>query len=124
MPNAGSFQKGHAKVGGKKKGTPNKKTVAARQALQDALTKCGLLPDEIATMTPLAAMMVVMRHRLTAADYDGALAAAREAAPYLHPRLSQQDLTVHNVDQARSDADLKAELAEIQAKMAAAETRH
>ena len=37
----GRFEKGHPKVGGRKKGTPNAVTRDARQAILDGLSECG-----------------------------------------------------------------------------------
>src|SRR5215471_17080277 len=115
-----TFAPGHPKWGGRKKGTVSRKVLARQQAFEDALNACDLLPETIATMTPLATMLVVMRHRLTAKDYDGALVAAEAAAPFVHPRLASADLTVRNTDVSKSDAELAAELAEIRAKSEAA----
>lgn len=36
-----AFEKGHKKVGGRKKGTPNKTTVAVKTALQEAFAEIG-----------------------------------------------------------------------------------
>ncbi len=44
-------------------------------------------PDIPAEITPLAIILKAMRDRYEAKDYDAAVALARIAAPYLHPRV-------------------------------------
>ena len=47
----------------------------------------GSRPDIPADITPLAIILKAMRDRYEARDYDAAVALARIAAPYLHPRV-------------------------------------
>lgn len=67
-----------AKTGGRRKGVPNKRTAKIAKAISDA----GL--------TPLAYMLRVLRN----AKEDPARRAwaAKEAAPYVHPKLAQVEL--------------------------------
>jgi hypothetical protein len=58
--NAGTFQPGLAKVGGRKKGTLDKKVVAQRRLVAHALKATGLTPEEIEALSPLAVMRLVM----------------------------------------------------------------
>jgi hypothetical protein len=67
------------KTGGRKKGVPNKRT----QALQVAVENSGL--------TPLDFMLTVLRDQEQ--DYDVRLDAAKSAAPYIHPKLANIELT-------------------------------
>ena len=71
---------GH-KTGGRRQGTPNKRTLE-RQAEMDELLAAG--------GSPLAYMLGVMRDGR--ADPAMRLEAARTAAPYCHPRLSAVDV--------------------------------
>lgn len=62
--------------GGRKKGAPNRKTAA----LQEAAAAAGIMPLDV--------MLNTMRWHYDAKRYDEAHAAARDAAPYLHPKLA------------------------------------
>jgi hypothetical protein len=44
-------------------------------------------PETSATPTPLAIILTTMRRKYAAGDLDRAVALARIAAPYLHPRV-------------------------------------
>lgn len=70
------------KTGGRKKGTPNKVTVAQSLAIGNA----GL--------TPLEFMLATLRDPKR--DYVMRLAAAKDAAPYVHPKLANIELTGPN----------------------------
>ena len=52
-------------------------------AIADAVLAIGI--------TPLEVMLEAMRQRYDAGDLDGACAAAKDAAPYCHPRLNAID---------------------------------
>jgi hypothetical protein len=84
----GTFQPGHAKVGGRKKGSIDQKILARQQLVEHSLKAIGLTPEEIEALTPLAVMRLVMAARLKAGDHAGALIAAEMAASYCHPRLA------------------------------------
>lgn len=66
------------KTGGRQKGTPNKATAAR----QDEITNSGL--------TPLDYMLGILRDETT--DPKRRDWAAKEAAPYVHPRLATTDM--------------------------------
>jgi len=68
--------KGSPKTGGRQKGTPNKAS-AAREAEVEA-----------SGLTPLAYMLAVLRDE--EASTEDRRWAASHAAPYVHPRLAQQ----------------------------------
>lgn len=73
--------RGGARPGaGRRKGTENKRTVAAREAA-DAIIAAGL--------TPLEVMLTAMRNKYEAGDETGAANIAKDAAPYVHPKLAQ-----------------------------------
>jgi hypothetical protein len=64
--------------GGRKKGTPNKRTAALRAALVAEL--------ELSGDTPLAALLSVMRN--PALPLQLRFDAAKKAAPFCHPKLA------------------------------------
>lgn len=70
---------GSPKTGGRQKGTPNKAT----KARETAIAESGL--------TPLEYMLSVMRD--LAADEGKRLDAAKAAAPYVHPKLANVELS-------------------------------
>ncbi len=59
-----------------------------------------------ADLSPLAIILRTMRERYAAQDYEGAIALARIAAPYLHPRLPAATPPAEIA--AMTDADLDA----------------
>ena len=67
--------------GGRRKGTPNKRTVERQTEMAELLA---------AGVTPLEFMLGIMRDERT--DPSVRIEAARSAAPYCHPRLSAVDL--------------------------------
>jgi hypothetical protein len=66
--------KGHPKTGGRKRGTPNKRTTE----LQARIRATGMMPLDF--------MIAVMRN--AKAPLELRFEAARQAAPYVHPRLT------------------------------------
>lgn len=68
--------------GGKRPGAGRKKGAATR--------KTRAVADRAATegITPLEVMLTVMRQRFEAKDFERAASIAKDAAPYLHPRLT------------------------------------
>ena len=113
------FKKGRSKTGGRAKGIRNlpskadrisaeKKAAAqaeieaAQEAFQQALT--GAMK-----FTPLQVMNAVMLLRIGQGDHEGALAAARDAAPYCHPKLQASDVRVrHSISDSSDDEISKA----------------
>ena len=100
----GGRRPGGIKTGGRQKGSLNRKTIA-----KIAMTVTGELgPDEeidplvLKNISPVDTMLFVMRLQLKNKQWAAAQAAARDAAPYLHARLS-------NVTQ---DVNIKRSLAE------------
>jgi hypothetical protein len=79
------------------------------------------IPDEIRDMTPLEAILLCMRWSIAAQDRVGILAAAAAAAPYCHARLASPDVRVTSTQDSMSDEELKAEIAELERRIAAAE---
>ena len=118
-----SFKPGHEKVGGRRKGSVNKSVLSRQQAVADAMRTLGLAPEAIDEITPLATMHLVMTARLRAGDDAAALIAA-EAAPYMHTRLTSNDLRVTNPNplDSMSDEELKAEIETLGRRIAESET--
>ena len=75
------------RLGGRKKGTPNKTTLA-KALLAESLAGSGI--------TPLQVMMQTMWKKWDAGDEDGACAIAEKAAAYMHPKL--QSITQKNAE--------------------------
>jgi hypothetical protein len=110
--------KGHPRYGGRAKGALNRKDRLHQQALAAAIIAAALTPEQLAELSPLEVMRAIMRHRFGAGDYDGALAAAREAAPYVHAKLSSAEVKVSATVTA-SDDELAREITVIEGKLAA-----
>jgi hypothetical protein len=83
---------------GRKAGFTTQKT----RAIADAAAAAGI--------TPLQVMIEAMRRHYDAKDLDAAAAIAKDAAPYMHPRLStvELDATVRRDPIDLSDAELAA----------------
>lgn len=88
--------------GGKRQGAGRKLGVATRntRAFAEAAFHTGI--------TPLQVMIEAMRKHYEAKDLDAAAAIAKDAAPYMHPRLStvELDATVRRDPIDLSDAEL------------------
>jgi hypothetical protein len=116
------FQKGHTKLGGKKKGSVNKKTEARRHLIgntEQALIQLGKDPT---TVSPLMVMCSVMCLKLQQGEYKAAVEIAQMAAPYVHPRLNASDVNVKHSLTGRSNAEIIADIETLQAKIVAAKT--
>ena len=109
-----------AKTGGRQKGTLNKATVARKENLAEvyAHATSALTPDDIASMSPLAVMLHAMKMAAKASEWNAAAALAKEAAPYLHPKLSSETLSIRNDDGQRSADDILAEIDAIRRRAA------
>jgi hypothetical protein len=108
-----AFQKGRSKTGGRRKGGPYRKLdPKLNQKLQQFL-------DDGIRISPLDAMLGVLKIRIEEGDYDGALVAAEKAAPYCHAKLAMSEVRVqHSTD--RSDSEIAADIAALRAKLEAA----
>lgn len=65
---------------GRKRGEPNRRTVAMREIADKAVAQ---------GITPLEVMLVTMRELYEAGDKQAASTVAKDAAPYVHPKLAQ-----------------------------------
>jgi hypothetical protein len=108
--------RGHPRYGGRSKGTPNKATVERARMFAAAVSALGPMAERLRELSPLDAMLLVLRNRLERGDENGILVAAAAAAPYCHGRLSIRDTTVRHVSEP-TDAELEAELASLRAKV-------
>jgi hypothetical protein len=116
----GGRPKGLPKTGGKQKGSLNKATLARAQAMAQALVAEALTPEQQAELTPLAALLRIMRAELQAGDHAAAKVTASLAAPYCHAKLSSSDVRITGTLDTKSDEDIAAEIAAVRAKLAAA----
>ena len=114
-----AFTKGHTKVGGRKRGTPNRlgPRKAGRLIFGDDFR--AAMMEEIRA-TPLEIMHAVMLLRASKGDYDGALTAAEKMAPYVHARLNAAEVRVSHSLAGRSDAEIAADIDMLRQKLTAA----
>ncbi len=115
------YQRGHKKLGGRKKGTLNKKTqrrLALEKLSSDELQQIMLAELKL---SPLEVMQAVMLLRVNRGDYDGALAAAEKAAPYMHAKLNATDINVRHSYASKSDTEVAAEIELLRQKIAIAQ---
>lgn len=68
---------------GRRKGSENARTKRAKAVAAQALEAVG--------KTPLEVMLETMRERWDEGDHIGASAIAKDAAPYVHPKLAMVD---------------------------------
>jgi hypothetical protein len=120
------FQRGHARLGGKAKGSKNKATIQRERAEEEARIRLAAArmasQEEIEsaaarmhTMNPLEVMLTGMHLKLGRGDVDGAMKIAEAAAPYTAPKLNASDVTVRVTQ--RSDDDVAAEIEALRAKI-------
>jgi hypothetical protein len=125
------FKRGHTKTGGRVKGTKNKATVDKQRAKEEgrllrlraemaSRQEIELAIARIPTMNPLDVMLMGMHLKLARGDLDGAITIAAAAAPYTSPRLNATDVTVRHSLSNRTDADVRAEIEALKAKIEAA----
>jgi hypothetical protein len=105
----GGKRRGSPKTGGRRAGTPNKFTVVKAEAMAEAVQAQALTEAEIATITPLDALLYVLRRYLVAHDWHGAIQAASAAAPYVHYKLSASDVRIRHEVGGLSDEQIAAE---------------
>jgi hypothetical protein len=106
------------KTGGRQKGSRNVKTVQReaeqtwREVMQRALFAADWSEAQLAALTPLDAMMFVLRVSFQHGDRNGILAAATAAAPYVHARLIATTVNTADPygDNNKTLAELEAEL--------------
>lgn len=107
--------------GGRKAGTPNKRTQVMREIADKALSD-GVTPLEVmlTTMRDLwkDAVPQVEGARPNMAKAMQAVMIAEKAAPYVHPKLSSVDANVKGEISTLSDEQVDARLAELLAKVA------
>jgi hypothetical protein len=110
------------KSGGRRKGTPNKskRPRFRNEVLDRAMTRIkAQVPEVVREMTPLEAILLVMRWSLAEQDRPMILAAASAAAPYCHARLQSAEVRVINPASGMSDEELKAEIEALERRIKA-----
>jgi hypothetical protein len=108
------------KSGGRVAGVANKATVAKAEAIALAHDALGMTADDIAALSPLDGMMLVMRWGVETKNPGVVLAAAAAAAPYVHARLSHAEVRVSGTV-TLSDQQLSEEIAQLEARIRQAE---
>ena len=101
---------------GRPKGAKSKTTIAKEAVLQEVLTRA--VQDET---TPLEVMLTIMRDPASPAAMK--FEAAKAAAPYVHPRLSQVDSRVTKVNDV-SELTIEQIDRLLAERLAAGETAH
>lgn len=96
MARGGARQGAGRKLGAVSEQTRLRKEIAAKAASEG--------------VTPLEVMLTAMRNHVAAEKWDAAAAIAKDAAPYVHPRLSAvtMDANVKNDASDLADAELAA----------------
>jgi hypothetical protein len=89
---------------------PNKATIIRAEAMAEAVEARRLSREEIDTITPLDALLYILRVRLDAGEMHHAAQVAAMAAPYVHAKLSATDVRIRADISGKSDAELQAEL--------------
>jgi len=98
------FAKGHAKVGGRKKGTPNKQELPLARALREAREKAER--EVAADPNCDAHSLLRMVHLDTTLPIEVRIDAARTAIGYELPKLNALDATIDAVSHPEGAADL------------------
>jgi hypothetical protein len=106
-------------AGRKPGGLPDKTAAAAAVVEKHAASLAGIVPPDIARMTPLEVMLHAMTLEAAANQWRAAAALAKEAAPYVHPKLATETHRVLTDDGQRSEEDLRHEEAELARRIAA-----
>ncbi len=91
-PPANAFKPGHPRYGGRKKGSPVRRTAEAREIAEHL----GFHPIELLAHIALKGTIPNADGTETPVDTDKRLDAIKAAAPYLLPRLSAQTLSGPN----------------------------
>jgi hypothetical protein len=81
---------GPGRGGGRRKGSRNKSLIARELATKNAIddTLSRLTEEEIQRLTPLEIMVLAMHLLLSQGNLMGAVSVAKEAAPYVHPKVA------------------------------------
>jgi hypothetical protein len=96
------------KTCGRKKGSKNHTKPAKQAELEQTIRMQA--PDPARAFTPLEALLWCMHQCLQQGDRPGVLAAAREAAPYVHSKLASTETKIHHTFAMKTDAELAEEL--------------
>ena len=85
---------GSLKTGGRVKGTPNRATLLKMQDLKTAAMSlvAGMSPEERAKILPRDVLLKIMRQAFEVGNVPLAMSAAKECAPYFHPKLANTEL--------------------------------
>ena len=78
---------GCPKYGGRKAGTPNKKTMERQRLMEQAVARLELTSDQIQALSPMGLVCMAMQAEAVAGRWDGAAELAILALPYCHKKL-------------------------------------
>jgi hypothetical protein len=115
------FKRRRVKTGGRKKGTPNKKTLAKQEFEKVARSEIQATLADPGKLGPLEVMLLAMHLKMYRGDVFGAVEFAEKAAPFTSPRLNATDVKVQHSYSRKSDAEVAAEIEALQQKIAAAQ---
>jgi hypothetical protein len=91
------------------------------QVAKRACEERGLTPERIVEFSPLACMLACMHQAYDEGNIQLAMACAASAAPYCHPRLTSSEVRISGELTHKSDTELVAEIASLEARIAAAQ---
>jgi hypothetical protein len=96
----------------------NKATIVRAEAMAQAIELRSLTAEEIDRITPLDALLYILRVRLAAGEMHHAAQVASMAAPYVHTKLTAQAIHVQHTYTALTDEELAEQRQRIEAKLA------
>jgi hypothetical protein len=90
------FKRGQAKIGGRKAGTPNKRTIAKAQAMREVISR---LQAGSGSFAGDGYALLAAVYKTEEFDPPVRLDAAKAAMAYERPRLSNVEMTTRSLDQ-------------------------
>ena len=93
---------------GRPPGTKNRATVQREELARSVAVAIAtkLTSDEIATITPLQVLLMIMRVQLEKGDLAGAVSCAEKAAPFCHSRIGQTGMDAPLPEDLLPDPDI------------------
>lgn len=108
--------------GGRPHGSRNRNTFIDKVMQKNALALVGIVMEDIAKLTPIEVMLHAMAIEAQAGRWINAAGIAAQAAPYVHPRLAQMQLTVKNDLEQKSEDEILAEIADLERQVSSSQT--
>jgi len=98
---------------GRPKGGKNRESIDREKKLAEAAERMAaggtLTPEQINALSPLDVMLHAMKIDVAAGEWRSAASLAEKAAPYLHPKLASEVLTLRKAPQTIEGALLEIE---------------